>query len=113
GFLAYERAEAGTPMPTPEPVHAVWPVLLTTLGAIAVAVLGGLRQTLHASRVAPVEALREHSSDGQLTRMTVGRIIAASAVGLVLIAGYGAIAALTSEPSSETVSNLTLLSMAI
>ena len=112
-FLAYERIEAGTPMPAPEPVHTIWPILLTALGAIAVAVLGGLRQTLRASRVAPVEALREHHGDDRTARMSGGRVVSTVLTGLVLAAAYGSVAVFTADPDSETISNLTLLSMAV
>lgn len=112
-YLAYERIEAGTPMPVPEPVYAIWPILLTALGAVLVAVVGGLRQTLRASRVAPVEALREHQADGQRIRMTVGRIIATVLTALVLAAAYASIAAFTATPNSETISNLTTLSLTV
>lgn len=111
GFLAYERGEAGSPMPTPDPVYSLWPILLTTLGAVVVAVIGGLRQAIRGSTIAPVEALREHAADGQTIRMTIGRIIATMMMALIVAAGYGSIAALTAEPNSETVSNLILLSM--
>jgi putative ABC transport system permease protein len=112
-FLAFERAEAGTAMPTPAPVYTLWPLLLTALGAVAVAVLGGLRQTLHASRVAPVEALREHDAGGQEARMRIGRIVASVLTGLVLVAAYATVALFTADPDSETISNLTLLSMTV
>lgn len=112
-FLAHERVEAGTPMPTPDPVYTPWPLLLTAALAIGVAVLGGLRQTIRASRVDPVDALRQHSGDGQIIRMTGGRIVCTALVGLVLFAAYGSIAAFTADPGSETVSNLVLLSMTV
>lgn len=112
-FLAYERIEAGTPMPAPEPVYSLWPIVLTAFGAVVVAVLGGLRQTLQASRVAPVEALRAQASDGQTISMTILRIIAAVGTGLVLALAFGSIAMFTSEPNSETVSNLVVLSMTV
>lgn len=112
-YLAYERIEAGSPMPVPEPVWSIWPLLITALGAVAVAVIGGLRQALRASRIAPVEAVREHASDGQTISMTLGRIIAAALTGLVLVAAYGSIFALTAEPDSETVSNLVMLSLTV
>lgn len=112
-FLAYERIQAGTPMPAPEPVYALWPIALTTLGAVGVAVLGGLRQAVRGSRVAPVEALRSHTADGQRIRMTVGRVIASCLVLLVLAGCYAAVALLVREPNKETVSNLVVLSMAV
>lgn len=112
-FLAFERVQAGTPMPTPEAVYSVWPILLTALGAVVIAVVGGLRQAVRGSTVAPVEALREHAADGQTIRMTIGRIIATVLVALVLAAAYAAIAPLTAEPNSETISNLMVLSMTV
>lgn len=112
-YLAHERIEAGTPMPVPEPVWSSWPLALTAAAAIGVAILGGLRQTIRASRVSPVEALREHSGDGQSIQMTVGRIICTVLAGLVLLAAYGSIAVLTADPTSETISNLVLVAMTV
>ncbi len=74
-FLAYERLEAGSPMPTSVPVYSAWPILAAVLFAVGVALIGGLRQILASSRVAPVEALREHARDGQEIRMTPWRWI--------------------------------------
>lgn len=113
GFLAFERVQAGTPMPAPEPVYSIWPFLLTALGAVAIAVLGGLRQAVRGSLTAPVEALREHSADGQTLRMTIGRIIGTVLTALVLAAAYASITVFTAEPDSETVSNLIMLSMSV
>ena len=112
-LLAFERTQAGTSMPVPDPVYSLWPILATTLGAIAVAVLGGIRHAIRSSKIAPVEAVREHTADGLTIRMTVGRSITTGLVALVLIAAYSSIAAFTSEPNSETVSNLILLSMTV
>ena len=87
-FLAFERTQAGTSMPVPDPVYSLWPILATTLGAIAVAVLGGIRHAIRSSKIAPVEAVREHTADGLTIRMTVGRSITTGLVALVLIAAY-------------------------
>lgn len=112
-FLTFERTQAGTSMPAPDPVYSFWPVLLTALGAIAVAVLGGLRHAVRTSTIAPVEALREHTADGLALRMTVSRSVMAVLVFLVLAFAYASIFAFTTNPNSETVSNLILLSMTV
>lgn len=112
-FLAYERSEAGTLMPTSVPVYSPWPILVAVLFAVAVALVGGLRQVLASSRVAPVEALREHARDGQEIRMTLWRWIGVGFAGLAIAGGYASIPLYTSEPTKETISNLMLTSVMV
>ena len=107
-FLAYARS-ADEGLPPPSPVSAVWPVLLATVFAIALALLGGFKQARLASRIPPVEALRQ-ATGGREERMTVGRWVWAGLALLVVVAAYGAIPALTASPDKETVSNLFITS---
>lgn len=112
-YLAFERAEAGTPMLTPTPVYSPWPILAAVVLAVGVAVVGGLRQVLASSRVSPVEALREHARDGQEIRMTVWRWIGVGLAGLAIAGSYASIAVFTAEPNKETISNLLLTSITV
>ena len=96
----------------PEPVWAVWPVLAANLLAVLVALVGGLRQALRASRIPPVEALRE-SAGGATTRMSRGRWV----LGGLLVVAIGAVFALvpvvTAVSDTEKFSNVLQSAMAV
>ena len=72
------------------PVYALWPVLLADAFAVGLAMLGGHRQARRASRIAPVEALRQASAGGSAD-MTAGRWVKAALCLLVIVAAYSAI----------------------
>jgi putative ABC transport system permease protein len=101
-LLAYERGE-GTP--APEPVYAVWPVLLASLLAVGLALAGGYKQARRASRISPVEALRQSGvATGQ--RMTVLRWVGVVVCMLLVVAAFLAIPQLTADPTGDTLSAL-------
>lgn len=108
-FLANERGEN---LPVPTPLYEVWPVLLSSLLAVGVAVLGGFKQARLASRIPPVEALRQASGTG-VERMARGRWVSAAGYALVLVAAYGSIPAVTAVRTKETFSNVVILSTVV
>lgn len=108
-FLAYERGEN---LPTPTPIYAVWPVLLASLLAVGMALLGGYTQARRASRIPPVEALRQ-ASGGREERMTRAKWVGVGLCTLVIVAAYGAIPAMTAVRTKETLSNLIVTSMCL
>lgn len=112
-FLADERLEAGTPMLGLIPIYSPWPILAASLLAIGVALVGGLRQIRAGSRIAPVEALREHARDGREIRMTLWRWIGLGLAVLAVVVGYAALAVLTMEPNQEVLNNLMMLSISM
>ena len=101
-LLATDRGD----LPSPEPVYAVWPVLLAGLLAVGLALLGGYRQARRASRVPPVEALRQAGGGGREERMTVTRWLGAAACLLVISGAYAVTSQLTADPSGDLVSSL-------
>lgn len=88
-FLAYERRAEGLTA-TPEPVYRLLPVAAAVALGVAVAVVGGLRQAIDASRTEPVEALREAQRDGTV-RMGPVRWIIAGLASLIVIGGFVAL----------------------
>lgn len=86
------------------PVYALWPVLLANLFAVGLSLVGGYRQARRASRIAPVEALRQ-ASGGSEERMTVGRWVKAGLCLLVVIAAYGSVPAIAASSGKEGFSN--------
>lgn len=101
-ILAFERDAKMIP---PAPAYALWPLLLANLIAVGLALLGGFRQARRASRIAPVEALRQ-ATGGQREVMTVSRWLGVGVCVLLIGVAYAAIPALTADPSKETISNL-------
>jgi putative ABC transport system permease protein len=110
--LHYLATERGENLPVPDPVYAAWPLLLANLLAVGVALLGGFRQARRASRIPPVEALRQ-ASNGGVERMTIGRWVSASLYLLVIVGAYAAIPAITAERTKETFSNVVIVSTVV
>lgn len=110
-FLAFERSEEGTVL-APTAVYALWPVLLAGLFAVGLALLGGFKQARRASRIPPVEALRQ-ASGGAEERMTVWRWLRAGFCLLLIVSAYGAIPAITEVRTKETISNLVIVSLCL
>lgn len=108
-WVAYGRRNDEN-LPPPETVHALWPVLLAALFAVVITLLGGFKQARLASRIPPVEALRQ-ANDRADDRMTVLRWIRVGFWVLIVLASFATIPAMTAEPTSETMSNLLQVSM--
>ncbi len=108
--LAYLAGEREGGLPTPAAVYAVYPAVAANVLAVGVAMLGGWKQARRASRIPPVEALRQAQS-GQRVRMTVGRWIGTGFWALLIIGAYSAVPALTAHRTKETFSNLLTGSM--
>jgi len=101
-LLAHGQGE-GTP--APEPVYAVWPVLVAGLFAVGLALVGGFKQARRASRIPPVEALRQSGvASGQ--RMTVVRWVGVGVCLLILVAAFRAVPQLTADPAADTLSSV-------
>lgn len=110
-FLAYERSEGET-VPAPTAVYAVWPVLLASLLAVGLALLGGYKQARRASRIPPVEALRQ-AGGGRREGMTAARWVGVGLCLLLVVGTYVAIPAITAVRTKETISNLVLTSLCL
>ena len=83
----------------------IWPALLANLLAVGLALIAGFRQARLASRIAPVEALRQSISKS-VERMTVGRWIGASLALTIVVLCYASIPALTEGQGKESFSNV-------
>ena len=108
-FLAFER---GANYPVPAAVYALWPVLLSNLLAVGLALMAGLRQARRASRVAPVEALRQ-SVTGAEERMTRGKWWKAGLCVFLIVALYATIPTLAANRNKETISNMIIIAMTL
>lgn len=87
---ALDLAMKGRAAAAPEPSYALTSPILTIVLAAGLACLGGLRQSLVAARVSPVEAAREASTGAQ-QRVGWWRL---ALRWLVVLAGVGALAAM-------------------
>ncbi len=110
-YLAMERSEE-VAVPAPDPVYALWPVLAATVLATSAAVLGGLRQAHRASRIPPVEALRQASGTVDVA-MTPLRWTGVGLCALLCVGAYAAVPALTAVRTKETISNLIQVSLGL
>lgn len=108
--LAYLAGEREGELPTPPAVYAVYPALAANVLAVGVAMLGGWKQARRASRIPPVEALRQ-AQGGQPVKMSVGRWIGSVLWALVIVGSYSAVPAVTAHRTKETFSNLLTGSM--
>ncbi|HEX8510138.1 MAG TPA: FtsX-like permease family protein [Propionibacteriaceae bacterium] len=111
-FLAVERGD-GEVVPAPPAIYALWPVLLASLVAVGLALLGGYKQARRASRIPPVEALRQASGGGRDERMTRSRWLGAGLCLLIIVGAFAAIPAITAVRTKETISNLLQASMVL
>lgn len=110
-FMAYERSDqVWLPIPKFDPD----PLVILAAGGLAIlaALVGGLRQARRASRIDPVEALRQSQADGE-RRMGVGRWLLVALCVLVLTGEWGAIGSIARMSGKETVSNFFQLSSAM
>lgn len=106
-FLAKERALDG-PTITPDPVVSPLTVVLVALLAVVLAVLGGLRQALAASRVGPLEAAREATTgaSSQSTARLVGRWVLVALLSAGVVGAIAAMPALVDQAGQEAGSTL-------
>lgn len=86
------------------PIYAFWPVALANVFAIGLAVVGGYRQARRASRIAPVEALRQASGAGE-DSMTLWRWLWAGVCLLIVVTAYLTIPAVAAASGKEGFSN--------
>jgi putative ABC transport system permease protein len=110
-FLAYERSEDES-VPAPTAIYAVWPVLLSSLLAVGLALLSGYKQARRASRIPPVEALRQ-AGGGRQEGMTLTRWLGVGLCLLVVVGTFVAIPTITALRTKETISNLVLTSLCL
>lgn len=110
-YLAFAR-QADEGLAAPAAVYAPWPALLAVVFAVGLALLGGFRQARVASRIPPVEALRQ-AIGSRDERMTVPRWLKAALSLLVIVGAYVSIPAMTANPTKETVSNLLIVDTAL
>ena len=105
-LVEWRRIEAHEDLAMIEPVYSL-PVALVIVGAaVVVAVLGGLRQARRASKVPPVEAVRQHASGGEVAKMSRSRIVIAVLTGIAVVGAYISVFSTTSQPSTDTIFNL-------
>ncbi len=110
-FLTFERGDQT--IPVPPAIYAAWPSVAANLLAVGIALLGGWKQARRASRIPPVEALRQASGAGSDDTMTARRWLGAALCLMVIVGAYAAIPALTAHRTKETVSNLIQISLAL
>lgn len=101
-FLA-TGLDSSTTVARPDAVFDVGSMLLANLGCVLVAVLGGFGQARRASRVPPVEALRQ-AAVLPAPRMTALRWFMVAVCALVIAGLFAAVGPMTAGRDSETVS---------
>ncbi len=112
-YLRTERASDSAGIATP-PVVSVWLLLIVNLVWILVAMAAGLKQAIAASRIPPVEALRQ--SQGQFSvrrRHGVGRWISIVLATVVIVGLFIALNPVTAEPNEDTMQNVLQLSFLV
>lgn len=110
--LAAARTEADTVIVPPPPVHNLSSVLQANIATIGFALLAGLGQARRASKIPPVEALRQaEAASGQ--RRIVLPILGAVAAVLATAAAFAMIPVLAELRDKETASNITQLALGV
>ena len=105
-LVEWRRIEAHEDLAMIEPVYSLPMALVIVSVAVVVAVLGGLRQARRASKVPPVEAVRQHASGGEVAKMSRSRIVIAVLAGIAVVGAYISVFSTTSQPSTDTIFNL-------
>ena len=103
-LVEWRRIEAHEDLAMIEPVYSLPMALVIVSVAVVVAVLGGLRQARRASKVPPVEAVRQHASGDEVAKMSRSRIVIAVLAGIALavsLSGWNVISALWSRSSEH------------
>lgn len=112
-LVVCRRTEASEEVPLPEPVYSLPIVLAAVAIAVVVAVVGGLRQTLRASKVLPVDAVRQHASGDEDTKMPRFRIVMAVIIGIAVFGAYNSVFHIATRPSTDTIFNLVQMSLLV
>ena len=105
-LVEWRRIEAHEDLAVIEPVYSLPMALVIVSATVVVAVLGGLRQARRASKVPPVEAVRQHASGGEVAKMSRSRIVIAVLTGIAVVGAYISVFSTTSQPSTDTIFNL-------
>ena len=105
-LVEWRRIEAHEDLAMIEPVYSLPMALVIVSVAVVVAVLGGLRQARRASKVPPVEAVRQHASGDEVAKMSRSRIVIAVLAGIAVVGAYISVFSTTSQPSTDTIFNL-------
>lgn len=95
-----------------EPTIAWWPILLTNLWCVLVAVLAGRKQAKAASTIPPIEALRQSQAPPVRVRLRVGGWLTAILVAALVVVSFGSVPIQLEHRYKETVSNLIILGFA-
>jgi putative ABC transport system permease protein len=103
---ALELMSTDRGIPPPPPVYEVWPVLVASLLAVGLALLGGFRQAHRASRIPPVEALRQSGSGVRRDGMTWWRWLGFGLCLILVAVAYAALTVLPTELGDDVIGNL-------
>ena len=109
-YLQLERGAEGAGIPVPGVIEL--PTLLTVnLLWVLVVLVGGYRQARRASRIAPVEALRQSQSGQQGRRRDVGRWVRAGLAFTIVVGMFVSVPAMTASRTSETFTQIMQLNL--
>ncbi|WP_026927352.1 FtsX-like permease family protein [Granulicoccus phenolivorans] len=111
-LLAAVRTEPDMLVVAPTPVHDLGVVLLTNLLTVGFALLAGLGQARRASRIPPVEALRQAEAATSRRRVVLPVLGAVTAL-LVTGIAFGMLPVLAQARNKETASNVMQLAIAV
>ncbi|MGC3955458.1 MAG: hypothetical protein QM804_14620 [Propionicimonas sp.] len=109
-YLLIERAADGGGIAVP-PVAQPGTLVVVNLAWLLVVLLGGWRQARRASRIPPVEALRQAQGSETVRRRGVGRWFRAGFAGLLLIGMFAVVPVLAANRDSETFTQIMQLNL--
>ena len=112
-LVTWRQTEASEEVPFPEPVYSLPIALAAVAIAVVVAVVGGLRQTRRASKVPPVDAVRQHASGDEGAKMSPFRIVMAVIIGIAVVGSYLSVFSTAAEVTPDTVFNLMQASLLV
>ena len=105
-LVEWRRFEAHEDIATIEPLYSFPMALAIVAIAVVVAVVGGLRQARRASKVPPVEAVRQHASGSEVAKMSRLRIVVAIVVAIAVVGTYVSVFFTTANMNEDTLYNL-------